>query len=327
MARCPWTSRSRGCSRRLALPALTLASEGLARIGDLLGVLALSLPWGVWLVWRRRLDAFWHITAGLLGIAALNTLGKALFARPRPDIPAHLADSFSYPSAHASSAVVLFGLAAAFAARELTPTWRHWAYWAAILAATLMALSRLVIGVHWFSDLVGGALLGLVVCALVQLAWQARPRPRLAPCPWPWLTAASLGLVAARIAWLPPVQPRANHRPTPIIRVPAMRVEQTHASASRQQAAQPAAAGGVEQQAAELDGQDQRHQHDELAGQRPFGIEEGGSSATKKAHPLGLATAVTKPWVASCTRPAGATSSPSSGIAMRPRERHIMMPR
>ncbi|WP_299230791.1 bifunctional DedA family/phosphatase PAP2 family protein [uncultured Halomonas sp.] len=189
----------------IATPSLVLVGQGLARFGDLLGVVALALPWGVWLLWRRRLDALWHVTAGLLGISLLNVVGKALFARPRPDTPAHLADSFSYPSAHTSGAVVLFGLAAAFAARELAPAWRHWAYWAATLAVTLMALSRLMIGVHWFSDLVGGALLGLVVCALVQLSWQARARPALAPCPWLRLAVASLGLAAARIAWLPPI--------------------------------------------------------------------------------------------------------------------------
>ncbi|WP_282041357.1 bifunctional DedA family/phosphatase PAP2 family protein [Halomonas alimentaria] len=201
----PMDLQAKALFEGLAFPALTLVSEGLARIGDLLGVVALSLPWGVWLVWRRRLDAFWHITGGLVGIALLNTLGKALFTRPRPDAPSHLADSFSYPSAHASSAVVLFGLAAAFAARELAPAWRHWVYWGAILASTLMALSRLVIGVHWFSDLIGGALLGLVACALVQLSWQTRERPPLAPCPWPWLVTASLALATARLAWLPPV--------------------------------------------------------------------------------------------------------------------------
>ncbi|TDB05209.1 bifunctional DedA family/phosphatase PAP2 family protein [Halomonas marinisediminis] len=189
----------------IATPTLTLAGQGLARAGDLLGVVALALPWAAWLLWRRRLDALWHIITGLLGISMLNVLGKAMFARPRPDTPAHLADSFSYPSAHTSGAVVLFGLAAAFAARELAPAWRHWAYWAATLAVTLMALSRLMIGVHWFSDLVGGALLGLVVCALVQLSWQARARPALAPCPWLRLAIASLGLAAARIAWLPPI--------------------------------------------------------------------------------------------------------------------------
>ncbi|MGM1051870.1 MAG: bifunctional DedA family/phosphatase PAP2 family protein [Pseudomonadota bacterium] len=189
----------------LASPALEAISQALARVGDTYGVLALVLPWGGWLLWRRRFDAFAHIGGGLGLIALLNTWGKAFFARPRPDTPDYLTGSLAYPSAHASTAVVLAGLAAAFIARELPPQQRHWVYWGAILFAMIMALSRLAIGVHWFSDLVGGALLGLVVCALVQLAWQARPRDTLAPCPWAWLTVGSLALVAARIAWLPPV--------------------------------------------------------------------------------------------------------------------------
>ncbi|WP_290785938.1 bifunctional DedA family/phosphatase PAP2 family protein [Halomonas sp.] len=189
----------------LAVPGLEALSQALARVGDTYGVLALVLPWGGWLLWRRRFDALAHIGGGLGLIALLNTWGKAFFARPRPDTPDYLTGSLAYPSAHASTAVVLAGLAAAFIARELPHQQRHWVYWGAILFAMIMALSRLVIGVHWFSDLVGGALLGLVVCALVQLAWQARPRPALAPCPWTWLTLGSLALVAARIAWLPPI--------------------------------------------------------------------------------------------------------------------------
>ena len=189
----------------LAVPGLEALSQALARVGDTYGVLALVLPWGGWLLWRRRFDALAHIGGGLGLIALLNTWGKAFFARPRPDTPDYLTGSLAYPSAHASTAVVLAGLAAAFIARELPHQQRHWVYWGAILFAMIMALSRLVIGVHWFSDLVGGALLGLVVCALVQLAWQARPRPALAPCPWTWLTMGALALVAARIAWLPPI--------------------------------------------------------------------------------------------------------------------------
>ncbi len=189
----------------LAVPGLEALSQALARVGDTYGVLALVLPWGGWLLWRRRFDALAHIGGGLGLIALLNTWGKAFFARPRPDTPDYLTGSLAYPSAHASTAVVLAGLAAAFIARELPHQQRHWVYWGAILFAMIMALSRLVIGVHWFSDLVGGALLGLVICALVQLAWQARPRPALAPCPWTWLTMGALALVAARIAWLPPI--------------------------------------------------------------------------------------------------------------------------
>lgn len=189
----------------LSTPWLEVPSQALARVGDTYGVLAILLPWAAWLLWRRRLDAVLHISGGLALIALLNTWGKAFFDRPRPATPDYLTGSMAYPSAHTSAAVVLAGLAAAFIARELPHRQRHWAYWGAILFAVPMALSRLVIGVHWFSDLIGGALLGLVVCALVQLAWQARPRSPLAPCPAWWLGGASLVLVAARIAWLPPI--------------------------------------------------------------------------------------------------------------------------
>lgn len=197
-------TRLHGLMQALSLPGLDAVGQALERAGDLPGVLALVLPWGIWLAWRRHWAAFRHLAGGLIGIALLNTLGKGVIGRIRPMTPEHLVDSFSYPSAHTSTAVVLFGLAAAFASRELPPRRRTLAYWAAIAAILPLALSRLVIGVHWLSDLVGGALLGLVVCALVQLAWQRHPRAPLRPCPWQRLGIASLALVAARIAWLPP---------------------------------------------------------------------------------------------------------------------------
>ncbi|MBB3140106.1 bifunctional DedA family/phosphatase PAP2 family protein [Halomonas organivorans] len=188
----------------LTIPGLLTLSQVLAELGDLYGIIAMVLPWGLWWLARRRFDALGHFAAGLLGIAALNTLGKAVIGRARPHASVHLADSLSYPSAHTSTAVVLFGLAAAFVARELPPQRRFWAYWGAIAVIVPMALSRLVLGVHWLSDLVGGALLGLVVCALVQLAWQHRSRETLRPCPWWALGTASLALAAARVVWLGP---------------------------------------------------------------------------------------------------------------------------
>jgi undecaprenyl-diphosphatase len=57
--------------------------------------------------------------------------------------------------------------------------------------------------VHWVSDLIGGALLGLVVCALTRLSYQRFVRAPLTSCPWPWLAGASLLLLTVRVIWLP----------------------------------------------------------------------------------------------------------------------------
>jgi undecaprenyl-diphosphatase len=176
-----------------------------ARIGDTLGIIALTLPWAVWLLVRKRWDALRHWGGAFAAIALLNTVGKNVFARPRPDTPDYLMGSFSYPSAHTSTAVVLFGLTAAFVAGEMPRQKRFWAYWVALALALPMALSRLVVGVHWLSDLVGGALLGLVVCALTRLYWQQQKRLPLSPCPWRRLSIASLILISARVGLMPPV--------------------------------------------------------------------------------------------------------------------------
>ncbi|GHE19880.1 bifunctional DedA family/phosphatase PAP2 family protein [Halomonas urumqiensis] len=189
----------------LATPWLVILGEWLARSGDMWGISALMMPWLGWLAWHRKFAAFTLLASALAGTALLNTLTKLAIGRPRPSTPEHLADSFSYPSAHTSTMVVVAGLGALFIARELPHRHRHLAYWGAIVAVVPMALSRLLIGVHWLSDLIGGALLGLVVCALAQLAWQARPRASIAPCPAGRLALLSALLVAMRVTLLPAV--------------------------------------------------------------------------------------------------------------------------
>lgn len=183
-------------------PGQLVIASLLDRIGDMYGIIALILPWGLWMLWRRRLDMLAHWATALIGIALLNTLGKITIGRTRPWAPDHLSQSFSYPSAHASTAVLVLGLMAAFIARQLPMAQRFWIYWAASLAGIVMALSRVLLGVHWLSDIIGGALLGLIVSAMTQLSWQRIPRPELVDMPWKRLLLASSVMVCARLLWL-----------------------------------------------------------------------------------------------------------------------------
>lgn len=177
---------------------LNLAST-LDRVGDMYGIIAIIIPWAAWMLWRKRVDLFAHWSAALIGIALLNTLGKISIGRGRPWAPEHLSESFSYPSAHASTTILLLGLMAAFIATQLPMARRFWVYWAAIVAGMMMALSRVLLGVHWLSDIVGGALLGLVISALTQLSWQRVARPGLDDMPWKRLLLASALMVALRL--------------------------------------------------------------------------------------------------------------------------------
>lgn len=180
-------------------PGQLAVASVLDRIGDMYGIIAICIPWAAWMLWRKRFDLFAHWSAALIGIALINTLGKISIGRDRPWAPEHLGESLSYPSAHASTTILLLGLMAAFIATQLPMARRFWVYWAAILAGLIMALSRVLLGVHWLSDIIGGTLLGLVISALTQLSWQRVARPVLYAMPWKRLLLASLLMVSLRL--------------------------------------------------------------------------------------------------------------------------------
>ena len=101
---------------------------------------------------------FWGAALSFLGSALLSSLLKTLFARPRPEVFAHLTQvhSYSFPSGHSVAAISLYG----FLAFVL---WKDKKKWQAILAGTwvlLIALSRVYLGVHYPSDVLGGLALG-----------------------------------------------------------------------------------------------------------------------------------------------------------------------
>jgi len=111
------------------------------------------------LLWRgagRRPALLFAGTAVAANLA--SSLLKNLFDRSRPDLIPHLdhVSSWSYPSGHATS-VTAIALAFALLA---PPPWRRVATGCAAAVILLTALSRVMLGVHWPSDVLGGAMLG-----------------------------------------------------------------------------------------------------------------------------------------------------------------------
>ena len=156
-------------------------------------VLAAGLAWR----WRR---GSWRPLALLAGAAAgawmVQVAVKQLVERPRP--PAGLALShatgFAFPSGHATDAAAVYGMLAVLLARSGSRAARlaAWAVAAGLIA--LVGLSRLYLGVHWLSDVVAGAGLGIAwLLAMFTAVRVGEPR-RHSGVGW-MLLAAVLALV------------------------------------------------------------------------------------------------------------------------------------
>ena len=130
-------------------------------------VIVLRLAW----VGRRRTAVFVAVT--MLGGALLNALVKAAVHRARPVLPdpvAH-AGGLSFPSGHAQSAIVAFGLLLMLTLPHLRGAGRG----VAIAVATAMVLaigfSRVALGVHFVSDVLAGYVLGAAWLAAMTAAF------------------------------------------------------------------------------------------------------------------------------------------------------------
>jgi membrane protein DedA with SNARE-associated domain/membrane-associated phospholipid phosphatase len=131
---------------------------------------------------RRRQWVFligW-LTA-LAGGAALDGALKLLFRRPRPvwDEPWAVAHGWSFPSGHAMGSLVAYGMIAYLAVAR-NPRWsvRLGVIGGASALVLLIGLTRLYLGVHYFSDVVGGYAAGAVwLASCISACEVARRRP------------------------------------------------------------------------------------------------------------------------------------------------------
>ena len=134
------------------------------------------LPLGTVLVWRlatlrRRRHAI-LLAAGGLGAELVSHLLKLAFHRPRPPLFFGLApaETFSFPSGHAFVGTVFYGLLAGIFA-EFYSRRRVEAIAAALLTVLLIGLSRVYLGYHYPTDVIGGWACAAGWLAMVKLAF------------------------------------------------------------------------------------------------------------------------------------------------------------
>ncbi|MEV6054356.1 phosphatase PAP2 family protein [Streptomyces sp. NPDC052107] len=149
-------------------------------VWDPLTMRLVSAAAAVWLVWRHAAwwTALWlAVTVGLAAVVQQSV--KSSVDRPRPmwPDPVDSAGYAAFPSGHAMTATVVCGLLLwllhRFGADRVG--WRT-AVAAAVVSVVGVGVTRVWLGVHWPSDVLGGWLFGALVVALAVIVYEW-PRP------------------------------------------------------------------------------------------------------------------------------------------------------
>jgi undecaprenyl-diphosphatase len=164
-------------------PAFTSSMKLISQVGSPTGWWIVLTPVFLWLLWRRlpRLALFLAVTA--LGSSLLNTLVKTLVDRARPHLadPVAAAAGRSFPSGHTQSATVGCGVLVLIFLPVVAQRARIWLAAAAALVVGLIGFSRIALGVHFLSDVVGGAVIGTAWLLAMTAAFSAWRRDEHKP--------------------------------------------------------------------------------------------------------------------------------------------------
>ncbi|MSU73785.1 phosphatase PAP2 family protein [Candidatus Kaiserbacteria bacterium] len=141
----------------------TLSFIGLTELGSTVFVCGIALCVCLLLVYRRASAPALGLAVSVLGGGATVLLIKEFVRRARPEVAfqAYRETGFSFPSGHATLAVALYGFLIYLAYRMMPAGNKRTALVTAftVLIAVII-FSRLYLGVHYLSDVIGGLFLG-----------------------------------------------------------------------------------------------------------------------------------------------------------------------
>jgi undecaprenyl-diphosphatase len=165
----------------LSSPILDAVMGTLTNLGSTIVVVPLFVVALVLLIWRHRREALF-LAVSMAGSLVLNQSLKLIFQRPRPQLAwAQVQPEYSFPSGHAMNSIVFYVAVALI-------VWVLWGRRAGLIAtvlaivlALLIGTSRIYLGYHYFTDVVGGLLAGaawliIVAAALDGGLWLSRWR-------------------------------------------------------------------------------------------------------------------------------------------------------
>lgn len=143
-------------------PEIARLARIVTEIGGWRVLLPLTAAGALWLLWRRDWRGAVLLIATTISGRLLVELLKIWTDRLRPQAHEHLVavESMSFPSGHAANATIVYLSLAILLFRDAP--WRGPMLWAAVWLALASGISRVLLGVHWPSDVIAGWALGLI---------------------------------------------------------------------------------------------------------------------------------------------------------------------
>ncbi|MEY2447770.1 MAG: hypothetical protein QOH79_1246 [Acidimicrobiaceae bacterium] len=144
-------------------PGTVRVLDDITNIGKPITLFVMVTAAVAYLLWRRRIRlALYLVVTSVVG-GLIDTAVKVLVNRPRPVVDHPIASALgkSFPSGHAMSSTVTYGALALVFLPVLPRRWRPIALGAVVLLVLAIGTSRLFLGVHFVSDVIGGFVLGL----------------------------------------------------------------------------------------------------------------------------------------------------------------------
>jgi undecaprenyl-diphosphatase len=151
---------------------LTSLMKTVTWLGSIAVIIPAALIIGLFFVSRRR---DWRplllLGAAVAGAIGLYDIVKSAVARPRPPPSVWVGhySGTSFPSAHATQAVAFYAMVAIVLGLRVSPRTGTALWSAAAAVALIVGASRVYLGAHWLTDVLGGYALGAVWVAVVAV--------------------------------------------------------------------------------------------------------------------------------------------------------------
>ena len=149
---------------------LTEIVKVLTTLGDVNVILMLNALLVIFIFYKKKFKLLVIPIASTIS-GLVNTGFKYLFSRPRPEGIALIAQGgFSYPSGHSAISVLFYGAIMYLLMKSII---KHKGIYIALLSiiAVLVPLTRVYLGVHYLSDVIGGLSLGFTLLSLILMIY------------------------------------------------------------------------------------------------------------------------------------------------------------